>query len=96
MHDKQPAQKIEFRPPLQRKDHDDEIARRAIGILRWKIRYESVRVNAEKGQVTLSGDVIWDSDREAAEHTVRKLSGVVGVINLITIKADAIPHLKSA
>jgi osmotically-inducible protein OsmY len=37
-------------------------------------------------RLTLSGEVYWDSDREAAECTVRKLSGVTGVTNLITTK----------
>ena len=43
-------------------------------------------VTARNGRLTLSGEVYWDSDREAAECTVRKLSGVTGVTNLITTK----------
>ena len=96
MEDKRPAQKIEFRPLLGRQDPDDEIAKRVLSILRWKIRYESIQVKAENGHVTLSGDVPWYSDREAAEYTVRKLSGVVEVTNLITTEANAVPNSKSA
>jgi osmotically-inducible protein OsmY len=95
MYDEQPARKIAFRPPLGRKHPDDEIAERALSILRWKIRYNSILVKAEKGHVTLSGEVNWYSDREAAEHTVSKLSGVVGVSNLITTKGLR-PHFKRA
>ena len=74
-------------------DHSDaEISKRARGVLRWKIRYDSIRVTAEKGQVTLLGEVNWDLDREAAEQTVRKLSGVVSVTNLLTTKVCAVRH----
>jgi osmotically-inducible protein OsmY len=60
-------------------------------------RYGSFdRVKAEKGHVTLSGEVSWDLDREAAEHAVRRLSGVVGITNLTTTKPYAVHHLKSA
>jgi osmotically-inducible protein OsmY len=96
MANKQPHQAIEFRAPLVRREPDDEIAKRALGLLRWKIRYTAIRVKAEKGHVTLSGEVDWDLDREAAEHTVRKLSGVTGITNLITPKPYAVRHLKSA
>lgn len=65
---------------------DDEIANRAISLLRWRPRYDCIRVTARNGRLTLSGEVYWDSDREAAECTVRKLSGVTGVTNLITTK----------
>jgi osmotically-inducible protein OsmY len=72
------------RAPLWREHSDAEIANRARGVLRWKIRYDSIRVMAEKGHVTLLGEVNWNLDREAAEQTVRRLSGVVGVTNRIT------------
>jgi BON domain-containing protein len=90
MNDKQPNQTIGFRSQLALRERDDEIAKRALSLLRWKIRYNAIRVNAEKGHVTLSGEVSWDLDRETAEHAVRKLSGVVGITNLITIKPYAI------
>ena len=70
---------------------DDEIAKRALSLLRWKIRYDTIQVRAENGHVTLSGEVSWQSDREAAEQTIRKLSGVVGITNLIITKT-AIPQ----
>jgi osmotically-inducible protein OsmY len=90
MDGKQRGQKIEFRRPLGRQHLDTEIAKRALSVLQWKIRYSSVRVTSEKGHVTLLGEVNWDLDREAAEHTVRRLSGVVGITNLITTKDTAV------
>ena len=62
---------------------DDELTTRARSILRWKIRYNSVNVAVQSGHVTLSGNVLSHLDREAAEHTVRKLTGVATVTNRI-------------
>ena len=92
MNGKQRAQQIESRRQLNWDHSDAEIAKRARSVLRWKIRYDSIRVTAEKGQVTLLGEVNWDLDREAAEQTVRKLSGVVSVTNLLTTKVCAVRH----
>jgi osmotically-inducible protein OsmY len=92
MNRKQRAQRIEFRRQLSWEHSDTEIAKRALSVLRWKIRYDSIRVTAEKGHVTLLGEVNWDLDREAAEQTVSKLSGVIGVTNLLTTKSCAVRH----
>jgi len=86
------AQQIEFSRQLSWDHSDTEIARRARSVLQWKIRYDSIRVTADKGHVTLFGEVDWDLDREAAEQTVRKLSGVIGVTNLLTTKGCAVRH----
>ncbi|MGO7719111.1 BON domain-containing protein, partial [Rhizobium johnstonii] len=39
-----------------------------------------VHVKVESGWVTLSGEVRWQFQKAAAEHAVRKLGGVVGVL----------------
>jgi len=62
---------------------DGELALKATSLLRWKIRYNAIRVEAEKGHVILSGKVDWPSDITAAEQTIRKLSGVFEVTNRI-------------
>ena len=95
MNGKQRAQQIELRRQLSW-DSDTEIAKRVRSILRWKIRYDSIQVKADQGHVTLLGEVNWDLDREAAEHTVRKLSGVVGITNLIATKDPTVPSVRSA
>jgi len=77
------SKRIEITPILGWVVSDDELAIRARSLLRWKIRYNSIHVEAEKGHVTLSGQVDSSSDRDAAEQTIRKLSGVVGVTNRI-------------
>jgi osmotically-inducible protein OsmY len=91
MKGKQRAQQIESRRQLIWDHPDAEISKRARSVLRWNIRYDSIRVTADKGHVTLSGEVNWDLDRDAAEQTVGKLSGVVGVTNLLTTKVCARP-----
>ena len=77
------SKRIEITPILGWVLSDDELAIRARSLLRWKIRYNSIRVEAEKGHVTLSGQVDSPSDRDAAEQIIRKLSGVAGVTNRI-------------
>jgi osmotically-inducible protein OsmY len=81
------AQKIEVRLPSDKKWNDDEIAQRALSILGWNslIPKDSVRVKVSDGWVTLSGDVKWNYQRQAAENEVLKLGGVKGVVNDVTL-----------
>jgi osmotically-inducible protein OsmY len=82
------AQEIEVRYPSDKKTSDDEIAKRALAILKWDamIPNDAVKVTVQKGWVTLAGDVSWQYQKKAAEDAVRKLSGVTGVTNTILIK----------
>lgn len=81
------AQELQVRLPSNVKTHDDQIARRALKIIAWDTTLpdDSVQVKVENGWVTLSGDVDWQYHRLGAEQAVRKLSGVVGVTNLIKL-----------
>jgi osmotically-inducible protein OsmY len=87
------AQEIAVRLPNDKKINDDEIAERAIKILAWNawIPDEAVQVRVSHGWVTLTGQVEWNFLRQAAEREVRKLSGVLGVINDITLHFTAHP-----
>jgi len=78
------SKQIEITPILGSALSDDELAIRARSLLRWKIRYNSIHVEAERGHVTLLGQVDSSSDRDAAEQIIRKLSGVIGLTNRIT------------
>lgn len=82
------AQEIEVRYPSDKKTSDDEIAGRALAVLRWSavVPPDSVVVKVQGGWVTLSGQVDWNYQRSAAEAELRRLSGVAGVLNKITIK----------
>ncbi|WP_103120310.1 BON domain-containing protein [Methylopila sp. Yamaguchi] len=81
------AEEIEVRYPYDGKRSDEEIAKRAVNVLDWNTQVPtSVKVKVERGWVTLSGVADWQYQREAAEFSVRKLDGVVGVTNTIALK----------
>jgi osmotically-inducible protein OsmY len=81
------AQELEVRLPGNVKTADDQIARRALKIIAWDttIPNERVQVKVQNGWITLSGNVEWQYQKLGAEQAVRKLSGVVGVTNLINV-----------
>jgi osmotically-inducible protein OsmY len=85
------AEEIEVRYFYQDKTADDQIAKRATDMLDWDVLVpdDTVDVLVHDGWVTLSGTVNWYYEKTAAEDDVRKLSGVRGVTNKITIK----PHV---
>ncbi len=82
------AEELEVRPLHTHTHADDEIAKRAVDMLSWDVLVPSaaVQVKVQQGWLTLSGEVDWQYQRTATEDDVRKLSGVLGVTNLITIK----------
>lgn len=82
------AEEIEVRFPSDKKTSDDEIAARALSVLKWNavVPYEAVQVKVQDGWVTLLGTVDWQFQRVAAESGIRRLSGVAGVLNQIQIK----------
>lgn len=86
------AEEIEVRFSSDKKTADDEIAARAVNILRWSavVPPDSVLVKVQEGRVNLTGQVNWQFQRAAAEAEIRRLSGVVGVLNSVTIK----PHVQ--
>lgn len=81
------AQEVEVRLPSDKQVADDQIAERALNILAWdaSVPHDAVRVKVATGWVTLTGTVNWNYQRHAAESDMRKLSGVKGVINDITL-----------
>lgn len=82
------AQEIDVRYPNDKKTADDEIAARALSILNWNavVPADAVQVKVQAGWVTLTGLVEWQFQRTAAEASVRKLGGVVGLTNDIRIR----------
>jgi osmotically-inducible protein OsmY len=82
------AEELEVRAPLGKKTADDEIAKRALKILEWYglIPANAVQVTVQHGVVFLSGEVIWQYQRKAAEDAVKQLSGIIDVMNNILIK----------
>ncbi|HWA88756.1 MAG TPA: BON domain-containing protein [Rhizomicrobium sp.] len=87
------ADELAVRHPSDKNTADDQIARRALDILGWDtvVPKDAVRVVVRDGHVTLSGEVHWQFQRLAAEDDVRRLTGVVGVVNNITLKRHLQP-----
>lgn len=81
------AEEIEVHLPFARKRGDDDIAAAALDRLAWDVSVprDAVKVKLENGWITLEGQVDWHYQKEAAEQDVRRLSGVVGVSNQITL-----------
>jgi len=88
------AQEIEVRldgrgAPLK----DDQIAEKSANMLDWDVSVPRGKIQArvQNGWVTLTGEVEWNFQREAAQRCVSNLPGVRGVSNSITVKQRATP-----
>ena len=70
------------------KRNDADIARSVENVLEWTsfLSKDPIKVMVENGWVTLSGEVLWDYQRQAAKLAVRYLMGVTGVSDQITIR----------
>lgn len=78
--------KVHLAGPSQRSDAD--IAAAVENVLAWSssVPDGAIKVMVEHGWLTLSGDVDWQYQRQAATDSVRHLMGVTGVNDQITIK----------
>ncbi|MGZ3402393.1 MAG: BON domain-containing protein [Phenylobacterium sp.] len=67
---------------------DEQLARRIANLLDWDVTLPkgAVKVQVADGFVTLTGEVPWHYQRAGAEFGLRRLAGVVGLRNLITVK----------
>jgi osmotically-inducible protein OsmY len=85
------AEEIEVRLPFESHRDDGDIASAAINRLAWDVSVprDAIKVRVEKGFVTLTGEVDWHFQKEAAENDIRPLYGVVGLSNQTRIKATA-------
>jgi osmotically-inducible protein OsmY len=52
----------------------------------WPAPANSIQVTVDHGLIVLTGEVTWQYQKKAAEPAARKLSGIIGVVNDITIK----------
>jgi len=82
------AEEIEVKLPFSVKHGDAEIADAAVNRLAWdaSVPKDTVKVSVAKGWLTLTGQVHWHYQHDAAADSVRTLWGVTGVSNNITIK----------
>lgn len=69
--------------------NDNEIAQAAANALDGNVSvpHSKTKVTVENGWVSLSGNVDWNYQRDAAHEAVRYLTGLKGVTNLIAVKS---------
>ena len=74
---------IKLSPPVSLKRADADIALSATNILYWNLMVpsDSVKVTVRDGWITLSGEVEFYYQKNAAEDAVRHMVGVWGVTN---------------
>jgi osmotically-inducible protein OsmY len=87
------ANDIEVRLPGFAERTDTDLAAAVLNALRWDaaIPTGKVDVTVSQGWVTLKGEVEYAFQKRDAERAVRRLSGVKGVSNLITVKPQVFP-----
>ena len=79
------AEEIIVRFPSDPKTSDAEIAERVIDLFKWDVGIPSdkISVKVERHWVTLSGTVDWHFQRDLARRAAGRITGVLGVTNLL-------------
>ena len=87
------AEEIKVRLASDSKLADHEIAKRILDMIAWTVSIPNdvVKVKVEHGWVTLSGTVDWYFQSNEARKAAAKVSGVIGVSNLIEVKQHPAP-----
>jgi osmotically-inducible protein OsmY len=87
------ANDIVVRLPGSSERPDPEIARDAVAALKNELPYssENMKVVVKDGWITLEGSAEWNYQRTRAEDAVRRVRGIKGVINLITLRPRVTP-----
>ncbi|MGY8676592.1 BON domain-containing protein [Bradyrhizobium sp. UFLA05-153] len=87
------ANDIEVRLPAIDQRPDPDIARDAVAALKSQlpISYDKIKVIVKDGWITLEGAVEWQYQKTTADTAVRKVKGVKGVTNVITVKPKVQP-----
>lgn len=86
------ANDIEVRPEGGFIRSDTEIARAVRSALEWDalVPEEQIQSSVSDGWVTLEGEVNYWRERTDAERAIRRLTGVVGVVNRISVRKQVI------
>lgn len=87
------AMDLEVKLPGSSLRSDTDIAKAVVSALDWNVSVPkgAVQVKVDDGFVTLSGQVDWEYQRDAAASAVRYLLGVRGVVNSLTLRAHSAP-----
>jgi osmotically-inducible protein OsmY len=87
------ANDLEVRVPSMDARPDPDIARDAVTAIKAQLplSWENIKVVVKSGWVTLEGSVEWQYQKNTAETAVRRIKGVRGVINSITLRPRVKP-----
>ena len=87
------ANDLEVRLPAIDQRPDPDIARDAVAALKAElpISHDKIKIVVKDGWITLEGAVEWQYQKTSAEAAVRKVKGVKGVTNVITVKPKVEP-----
>lgn len=82
------AEELEVRLSLSGTRDDEAIAAAAVHRLAWDVSVprDAIKIQVEKGWLTLTGEVDWHYQKDSAEQDLRRLPGVIGISNQIAIK----------
>ncbi|WEK43210.1 MAG: BON domain-containing protein [Candidatus Sphingomonas colombiensis] len=88
------AEEIKVHLANDPKTSDEEIAERIVRIFTWDalIPANAIQVKVERGYVTLTGEVEWNYQKQAAYKAAGRIGGVLGVASYITVRARPTPH----
>ena len=83
------AEELDVRLAFDNQRGDDDIAAAALSRLAWDVSVprDAIKVEVEKGWVTLTGQVEWHFQKNAVASAVRQLAGVVGISNQVLLKS---------
>jgi osmotically-inducible protein OsmY len=92
------VEKIEVRYPSTLTKTDDQIAADVLKSLQnyWNVPDERIKVKVEHGWVTLTGDVTWNYQKDAARRAIENIPGVKGVSNNILIRSQYVNALEKS
>lgn len=87
------AENIEVRLPNATRRTDAEIAQAALDTIKWHafLPEDRLTLRVQKGVVTIEGEVEWQYEKDKALESIRNMTGVVGVIDLIKLTPKLTP-----
>jgi osmotically-inducible protein OsmY len=87
------ANDIEVRIPVIHQKPDPEIAREVVAEIKDELPYshQFIKALVSDGWVSLEGEVEWNYQKERAEAAARRVRGVKGISNYISVKPKVEP-----
>ena len=84
------VEKLEVKFGSYGKTTDGEIATEVLNALKWnwQVPEDKVKVKVENGWITMTGELHWNYQKEAAKDAVKNLLGIKGVSNNINIQSE--------